>query len=37
MAYIGNIIQRHMGPVSENMIQPDWLTSEQSTGVSFCE
>lgn len=33
MAYIDNILQPHVATTSEYMI-PDWLNSEQSTGVS---
>lgn len=33
MAYTDNVLQPHTASVSEYMI-PDWLNSEQSTGVS---
>lgn len=33
MAYIDNILQPHSATVSKYM-EPDWLNSEQSTGVS---
>lgn len=35
MAYaVDNLVQPNIGSISDNLV-PDWLRSEQSTGVSF--
>lgn len=31
---VDNFVQSHIGSVTDNLVQ-DWVSSEQSTGVSF--